>query len=131
MTSNTITAAASPLRGLLTLRNVLRFDAFTCASLGVLLLAGQEMLSSLLGLSPLLLQVAGLILFPSALAMVVAAAAGSKALVWLVVAGNLAWIVASLVVVALAPLTALGHTFVIVQAVAVGALAWLEATLRD
>ena len=129
MTTHTI-SAASPLRSLLTLRNVLRFDALTCAALGVGLVAGRDMLSAWLGLSPGLLLAAGVILFPSALAMVIAAASGSKALVWLVVAGNLAWIVASFVVVALAPLTAVGNAVVIAQALAVAVLAWLEATLR-
>lgn len=130
MTTHTI-SAASPLRSLLTLRNVLRFDALTCAALGVALVAGRETLSAWLGLSPGLLLAAGVILFPSALAMVIAAATGSRALAWIVVAGNLAWIVASFVVVALAPLTTLGSVVVIAQAMAVAVLAWLEATLKS
>lgn len=114
----------------LTLRKVLGFDALTCVAMGLALTAFAQPLSGWLGLSPTLLLWAGLILFPSALAMVLAALRPVRVLVGLVVAGNVLWTVASLAVLVVAGSTVLGGAFVIVQAAAVAVLAWLESRLR-
>jgi hypothetical protein len=117
--------------GWLTLRNVLRFDALTCAAMGAALLLARMPLAELLGAPPALLQWAGIVLFPSAAAMVLAAATLSTWLVRLVIAGNVAWIVASAAVLYVFSLSALGVAFVIVQAAAVAVLAALEAGLGE
>ena len=106
------------------LRRTLAIDAATCAAMGALLAAFSAPLSGLLGLPAALLFYAGLVLFPCAALMLMAR--GSRALAWLVVAGNAAWIAGSVVVLLVASPTALGYAFVIAQAIAVAVLAELE-----
>jgi hypothetical protein len=109
------------------LRAVLAFDAVTCLVMGVLLVAGAAPLAGWSGLPVNLLRVAGVALFPSAALMATAAATRRPALVWLVIAGNVAWVLASLAVAAVvASATAVGIISILVQAVAVAVLAWLE-----
>ncbi len=99
-------------------------------ALGVALVAFTAPLSSLLGLPPALLFWAGLVLFPSAAAMLLAAWRPSGVFAWLVVGGNVAWVVASVAVLMLATPTAIGGAFLVAQAAAVAVLAWLEWSLR-
>jgi hypothetical protein len=129
MTSATSTFRPAPLRGTLTLRRVLAFDAFTCVAMGIALVTLANLVAGLTGLPEPLLTWAGVILFPSAGAMVLAAARPSRPLVLLVVAGNVLWIAASVAVLAIASPTPVGGAFVIAQAGAVAVLAWLEAHL--
>jgi hypothetical protein len=116
---------ALPLGGATFLRRTLALDAATCVAMGALLVAFQAPLAGLLGLPAGLLFYAGLALFPCAALML--AAHRSRALAWLVVAGNAAWVAASVAVLLVASPTALGYAFVIAQALAVAVLAWLEA----
>jgi hypothetical protein len=116
---------ALPLEGATFLRRTLAVDAATCVAMGALLVAFQAPLAGLLGLPAALLFYAGLALFPCAALML--AAHRSRALAWLVVAGNAAWVAASVAVLLVASPTALGYAFVIAQALAVAVLAWLES----
>ncbi|HWP17908.1 MAG TPA: hypothetical protein VNO84_02145 [Burkholderiaceae bacterium] len=112
----------------ISLRHVLAFDGLTCLLMGVLLVASAAPLSELLGLAQQLLFVAGLVLLPSAALMFVAARQSppARALVTLIVAGNVAWVAASVLVAVLASPTVLGLVFLLLQAAAVAVLAGLE-----
>jgi hypothetical protein len=107
--------------------SVLRLDALTCVAMGVALVAAGGTLAPWLGLPPALLRGAGLALFPCAALMLIAARRPSAALIRVIVAGNLAWVAASLAVVLLLAPTPLGIGFVLAQAVVVALLAALEA----
>ena len=112
------------------IRRVLILDAFTCVAAGLLMLLGGPALSESLGLSPLFLQGAGLSLLPFAayLAYVARRPVLPRAHLWVIVACNAAWVLDSVLVLATGWVqpTALGYTFVIVQALAVLVLAELE-----
>lgn len=110
------------------LRGVLGLDAATCVLMGGLLVLAAAPLAALLALPPALLFWAGVILFPCAALMAGTAAMRRPPawLVWLVIAGNAAWVFASLgLLVVLAP-NALGVAFVLVQAAVVLVLLRLE-----
>jgi hypothetical protein len=119
------TVAAAPARGF-TLRQILGADAATCFAFGLLLVAGAGLLAPLLGLPQTLLFYAGVVLFPCAVLMIVAARSLARPLVWLVVAGNAAWVVASIAVLVSFDVTSLGAAFVLAQAAAVALLTGLE-----
>lgn len=112
------------------LRRVLFLDAVGGALSGLLLTLAAGPLAALTGLSPTRLMTAGLVLFPVAAYMAYVAsrrpipASGVKA----IIAGNLAWVVASVVGMAgaIGPLTTFGMGFVAIQAAAVAVLALLE-----
>lgn len=111
---------------------LLRIDAATCAALGLLLVVASGPVGALTALpAPLLLYV-GLALLPIAGFMLLAAP--RPALGGLAVAGNVAWVIASVALLLsgwIAP-NALGTVFVAGQAVAVAGLAWAEmAALRQ
>ena len=112
------------------LQLVLRFDALTCAVMGVLLVGASGWIAGLTDLPGNLLYWAGLVLFPVAVFMAVFSFSGQVP-GWasaLVVIGNLLWAVISL----LFPLTGLvspnllGWAFLLVQAIAVLVFTWLE-----
>ena len=112
------------------LRRVLYFDAASGALTGLLMTMASAPLAALTGLSTSHLMTAGLALFPVAAYM---AYVGSRrpipALgVKVIIAGNVAWVVASIAVMAgaLGPITSFGTAFVAVQAAAVAVLALLE-----
>lgn len=113
----------------MTINRLLALDAATCALMGLLLAAMAPGLSILLNLPEGLLWWAGILLLPIAFFMAALArqrtpfAAG----VWLVVAGNAAWVVASLAILALTNPNASGVAFVLAQALVVACLALLEA----
>ena len=112
------------------LRNVLLLDAATCVACGVLMSAGSKLVAGITLLPAGLLLSAGLSLFPiAAFVAFVATRAGVWRLgVWLAILGNASWVLGSLWLLlsgAVAP-NALGNTFVIVQALVVAAVAWLE-----
>lgn len=108
---------------------VLAVDAASCAGLGTLCLAAPGLLARLLGFPPQLSLVAGAILIVSAVLIAYAARARPVpgALLRLIVAGNAAWVAASIAVLALVPLTGVGVAFVAVQAAAVALLTIVEA----
>lgn len=108
----------------------LRADAASGIAMGMPLVAFAEPLAALLGLPAQLLLACGLALFPFAGLMLLAArnARPPAALVWLVIAGNGAWVLGSAWLCYALPLTALGQVFVIGQALAVLLLAELEYT---
>jgi hypothetical protein len=110
------------------LRWVLGLDAATCAVMGALLVAAAAPLAGLFGLPQMLLFWAGVVLFPCAVLMAASAALRPPppAMVWLVILGNAAWVIASLgVLIVFAP-NGLGSAFVTVQALAVVVLLVLE-----
>jgi hypothetical protein len=111
-------------------RRVLLVDAATCVAMGLLLSLASGVLSPLLGLPSVLLQYAGLSLFPIAafMAWVATRTNLSRPGVWVVIAGNALWVVGSavLLISGWASPTSLGHVFVIVQGVTVALLAELE-----
>jgi hypothetical protein len=117
-------------RSSFSLRNVLFTDALTCLACGLLMLLGAGPLAALLHIPQGLLFYAGLSLLPCAALM---GFAGSRtprntALVWLIVAGNALWALASLWLLlgdSIAP-NALGTAFVALQAAVVAALTGLE-----
>ena len=110
------------------LRTVLLVDAATCVATGALMSLGATALADLTRLPETLLLGAGLALFPVAGFIALIASRPSAAGVWIVILGNVGWVVGSLMVLVpggVAP-NALGTAFVIVQAVAVAVLAELE-----
>lgn len=111
------------------LSRVLQLDALTCLAMGLLLVLAKAALEPLLGLPSALLLVAGLLLFPCAALMWLTGHSARPAtlLVWVIVLGNVAWVLASLLVafVWFTP-TTLGQIFLVVQALAVLGLAELE-----
>jgi hypothetical protein len=112
------------------LRTVLLADAATCVATGLLMTAGSDLLSGLTHIPTALLLSAGLSLFPiAAVIAFVAMRPGTWPLgVWLVILGNVGWVVGSLYLLipgTMAP-NGLGHAFLIVQALAVVVLTELE-----
>lgn len=111
------------------LRAILAVDGATCVAMGASLVVAAAALAPWLGLPEPLLWWAGLVLFPSAALMLGAAAARRPPpwLVRIVVAGNAAWVLASLFV-AFGPFepTAPGRALVLVQAAVVAVLMVLE-----
>jgi hypothetical protein len=114
------------------LRTVLFADAATCVATGLLMTAGAGLLAGLTHIPENLLMAAGLSLFPvAAFIAFIAMRPGTWPVgVWLVIAGNIGWVVGSLYLLVpgvLAPNT-LGYAFLIVQALAVVVLTELEIT---
>ena len=118
----------SPKQNNTALQNVLLLDAATCIAAGALMAFGSNFVAGLTAISAPLLTWAGLILFPVAALMFYAGLqpARSRPLVWLIVLGNIGWVVASLAVLAFITPNALGYFFIAVQASAVAVLALLE-----
>ncbi|MCZ8252529.1 MAG: hypothetical protein O9318_08680 [Hylemonella sp.] len=108
----------------------LRADAASGIAMGLPLVAFAEPLAALLGLPAQLLLACGLALFPFAALMLLAArsARPPAALVWLVIGGNVAWVLGSAWLWLAVPLTLLGQVFLVVQALAVLLLTELEFT---
>jgi hypothetical protein len=109
-----------------TLRQLLGFDAVTCFAFGVLLLALSAPLAGLLGLPETLLFYAGVVLFPCAALMVLAARTLTRPLVWTVIIGNFAWSLASVVVAFAFDTTPFGLAFLVGQAALVAVLGVME-----
>lgn len=114
------------------LRGSMLADAVISGATGLLMVAGAGVLTSWLGVPAPLMRYAGLILLPFA-AMVLYLARTplvSHAGVRLVIALNLAWVAASILVLVAGWIepTALGLAFVIFQAVVVAGLAELQYT---
>ena len=110
------------------LKLILTIDALTCAVMAALLLLAGGVLSGLLGIAPAVLTVAGVLLIPVAVLMALTAARSPQpaALVKLIVLGNVCWVIASVALVLMTPMNALGTAFVLAQAVVVALFAYLE-----
>jgi hypothetical protein len=112
------------------LARALRFDAAASGAMGLLLAADAQPLQTMLGLPSPMLRAAGVFLLPFAASLLLLAprAHGALGLVRLVIAGNLAWIAASLVLIGVtsATITPLGEAFVLGQAAAVALFVHLE-----
>jgi hypothetical protein len=111
------------------LRRVLLLDAATCLVTGLAMMAVAGVISGFTELPVGLLRSAGASLFPIALFMAVVAMRRPipVAGVWLVIVGNVGWVLGSLVLLGGgAAFNALGAAFITVQALAVVALAGLE-----
>ena len=108
---------------------LLTTDAVTCAVMGGALLVAATALSGVLSLPVGLLREAGLILLPFAVLLAWAGrpARGDSALVPMLIAGNVAWVIASLALLTLVAPSPLGTAFVLTQAVAVAAITVAEA----
>jgi hypothetical protein len=112
------------------LRNVLLVDAATCAAAGLLMTFGAATVAQITAIPSALLLYAGASLFPIAAFMAVTATRSfiSPTAVWLIIAGNILWVVASVCLMIgnwIAP-NALGYAFIALQAFAVAVLAKLE-----
>jgi hypothetical protein len=111
------------------LKRVLLLDAASCLGMGALLAIGAGALSPLFGLDTPLLRWAGAALIPLGLFILWIGARRTllAPAVWLIVAGNLVWVLESLLVVRGAEaVTPLGTAFVLAQAAAVAGLSALE-----
>jgi hypothetical protein len=111
------------------LARALRLDAAASGAMGLLLAAGAPALHAMFGLPTPLLRAVGAFLLPFAAALLLLAprADGAPQLVRLIIAGNLLWILASLVlIVAARTITLLGEAFVLGQAAAVALFIYLE-----
>jgi hypothetical protein len=112
------------------LRRVLIVDAASSAACGLLLLLDTQLFADLFGLPAALLREIGIIFLP--FAALVAALATRQAVptagVWIVICGNVAFVLASVALLTgsfVSP-TVLGEAFVIAQAVVVAIIAEAE-----
>ncbi|MGL4234756.1 hypothetical protein [Tabrizicola sp.] len=110
------------------LARILNFDALTCAAMGLFLLLGSGPIAGITAIPATLLFYAGAILIPIAIymALVARAGTGSPLAVWLVILGNLGWVVASVALFGVIAPNGLGVALILGQAAVVGLLAWLE-----
>jgi hypothetical protein len=112
------------------LRRVLIVDAATSAACGLLLLIDTQLFADLFGLPAALLRETGIIFLPFAALVAVLATRETISLtgVWIVIAGNIAFVLASisLLMGAFVSPTLLGKAFVIAQAVIVAIIAEAE-----
>ena len=112
----------------LLLRRVLALDSLSCLGMGLLMGLGAASLAPLFGLPEGLVRGAGLALLPLAAFIFWLATRLNppRALVWMVILGNLGWTAESFLTLGQSDATALGTAFVAAQAVAVLGLALLE-----
>jgi hypothetical protein len=110
------------------LRYALIADALACTALVVLQLSLVELLASQLQLPAILLTGSGVFLAVYVALLIVLASSKSvlKAMVWLVVVGNVAWAIACLALAALPGPSGLGLAYLIAQAVFVLVIARIE-----
>jgi hypothetical protein len=111
------------------LRYALIADAVASGATGLLMIAGADLLTGLLGLPVPLMREAGLVLVPyvALVAFVDTRAVIPLHVVKAIIALNIAWVLGSVaLLVGFVTPTALGYAFVIAQAVAVGVFAELQ-----
>jgi|LNFM01.1.fsa_nt_gb hypothetical protein len=123
----------SPIQPNNTLQNVLLLDAATCVGAGALMAFGSNFVAGLTAIPAPLLYWAGLILFPIAALMAYAGlqATPPRPIVWLIVLGNIGWVIASVAVLAFIAPNALGTILILAQAAVVGVLALLEHSAQQ
>ena len=113
------------------LHRALQLDALASGGMGALLAAAAGPLADLLGLPAPLLRGAGALLLPYAafVAVVGTRRAVPRGAAWAIVACNVAWVAASVVLVERGPgaPTRLGYAVIVAQALAVLAFAALQA----
>mgnify|MGYP000029356821 CR=1 FL=1 len=107
-------------------KTIFTLDAILCLVMGAALAAASGLVAAQLGMPAGLIFWSGILLLPVAALITLAASTGNRALGWIVILGNLGWIVASLVVAAFVPANLLGTMFVLVQAAIVGVFVWIE-----
>ena len=116
---------------ILVLKRVLLADAATCTFVAVIGIADAAIVAPLLGLPENIVSIAGWICLPTAilLGLLALQAQPNRALLRLIVLGNLGWVAASLAVVAHlgSRMTGIGIAITIVQAIGVLGFAILEA----
>ena len=112
------------------LRNVLIVDALTCLAAGLTMTSGGGVIATITQIPVGVLFYTGLSLFPVAafIAFVATRSATSGVGVWLVIIGNVAWVVAGLWLMlgGSISLNALGYAFIAAQTFPVAVLAELE-----
>lgn len=110
------------------LRRVLALDSLSCLALGLLLALGAAGLAPLFGLPEPLVRFAGLALLPLGvfIGWLSSRPNPPRPLVWVVIAGNVAWTAESFITLGQSQATALGTAFISAQALAVLGLAMLE-----
>ena len=112
------------------LRTVLLADAATCVLTGALLTLGATLVAQLTAIPAALLFWAGAILFPIAAFMALTATRSvvPAPFVWLIIAGNAFWVVASIGLMLADWITpnVWGYAFITAQALAVAVLTLLE-----
>lgn len=118
------------LRQITNLRFALLADAVASGATALMMVAGADLLTGLLGLPVSVMRYAGLVLVPyvAFVAFIGTRQHISHGAVKAIVAMNIAWVLASVGLLAggfVAP-TALGYAFVIFQAVVVGVFAELQ-----
>ena len=111
------------------LRYALLADAVASGATGLLMIAGADLLTGLLGLPVALMREAGLLLVPyvALVAFVGTRETISRPAVQAIIAMNVLWVIGSAVVLfAFVAPTLLGYAFVIAQAIVVGVFAELQ-----
>ena len=110
------------------LRRVLALDSLSCLAMGAAMGFGASALAPLFGLPEGLIRAAGLLLLPlgAFIGWLASRPVPPRALVWIVILGNLGWTAESFALLAQRDATALGAAFVAAQALAVLGLAALE-----
>ena len=110
------------------LRRILALDSLSCLAMGLLMGVGAASLAPLFGLPGPLVRFAGLALLPLAafIGWLATRPNPPRALVWIVIIGNIAWTAESFIALGQHQATALGTAFVTAQALAVSGLALLE-----
>lgn len=112
------------------LQTVLKFDAATCILMAALLILASRLVAGMTAIPAPLLFWAGMILLPVSGVMAILSLS-TNVPAWavrLVVGGNIAWVLASLLLPVFGAFSpnGLGWVFVLVQAAVVAAFAWLE-----
>lgn len=112
-----------------TLSQFLAIDAAVCALVFVLGVFATAIVAELTGLPDAVIAAAGWVCLAAGTLLAVLAVRPMRGPLWLAIAGNLAWVVASVAVwmVYARDLTAFGHALVIVQALGVAAFVVLES----
>ena len=110
------------------LRRILGLDALSCLAMGLLMGLGAAGLAPLFGLPEPLVRIAGLALLPLAafIGWLATRPGPPRALVRVVILGNILWTAESFITLGQSEATPLGSAFVSAQAVAVLGLALLE-----
>lgn len=110
------------------LKRVLLADAGVSGAVALLQLAATERLAALTGLPAGLLLGTGVFLVGYVALLITLAKSSSvwSSMIWIVIAGNVAWAVAALAVAATLPVGLLGEAFAAVHALAVTLFAYLE-----